>query len=225
MPQTPDFSSFDYFETLFHNTVQNTVLLMDKEGIIITVNRAFTNRFGYEHKDIIGKSMAILFTEEDQKKGLPEKELNSVLSKGQGADNNYLVSKDGTIIWVSGESILVKNDKGRISILKIIQNIHQQKISEISLQRLNEFNENILGSIEDVVIVLDEGMNVIKANRAFSKIFKYNSADLQQMNFADLIRPHDVFEEVQNNIRNAINAKKGFLLKWKHLREKSGYLM
>lgn len=210
MPVTPDFLSFDYFETLFHNTVQNTVLLMDQEGVIIAVNQAFTNCFGYEHKDIAGKNVRLLFTEEDQKKGMPEKELNSVLSTGQGSDNNYLVAQDKSMIWVSGESILVKNDKGRISILKIIQNIHQQKISEISLQRLNEFNENILGSIEDVVIVLDDNMNVIKANRAFSKIFKYNSSDVHKINFADLIRPFDVFEEVQNTIRNAISSKKGF---------------
>ena len=87
-------SSFNYFESLFHNTVQNTVLLIDKEGIIMDVNQAFTNSFGYKPKDIIGKNVALLFTEEDQKKGLPEKELNAVLSKGQGADNNYLVSKD-----------------------------------------------------------------------------------------------------------------------------------
>ena len=210
MPLTPDLSSFNYFETLFHNTVQNTVLLMDKEGTIIAVNQAFTNCFGYEPEDIVGKNIAILFTDEDQKKGVPEKELNAVLSKGQGADNNYLVSKDKTITWVSGECVLVKNDEGMISILKIIQNIHQQKISEISLQRLNEFNENILGSIEDVVIVLDENMNVIKANRAFSKIFKYNKQDAQTMNFADLIRPYDVFDEVKNNIQNAISSKKGF---------------
>ena len=116
MSTTPDlFSSFNYFETLFHNTVQNTVLLMDKEGIIIAVNQAFTNCFGYEPKDIIGKNVAILFTEEDQKKGLPEKELHAVLTKGQGADNNYLVSKDKTITWVSGESILVKNNEGRLA--------------------------------------------------------------------------------------------------------------
>ncbi|MEP6952345.1 MAG: PAS domain-containing sensor histidine kinase [Ginsengibacter sp.] len=210
MPVTPDFSSFDYFETLFHNTLQNTVLLMDKEGVIIAINQAFTNCFGYEHKDIIGKSVALLFTEEDQKKGKPEKELNTVLTIGQGSDNNYLVAQDKSIIWVSGESILVKNDEGGISILKIIQNIHQQKISEISLQRLNEFNENILGSIDDVVMVLDDSMNIIKANRAFTKIFKYNSSDVQKMNFADLIRPFDVFEEVQNSIQNAISSKKGF---------------
>jgi len=67
MPATPDFSSFNYFETLFHNTVQNTVLLMDENGDIVVVNRAFSNSFGYEPEDIIGRNMAILFTEEDKK--------------------------------------------------------------------------------------------------------------------------------------------------------------
>lgn len=203
------FSSSDYFQTLFDNAVQNAILLMDKEGTIITINPAFTKNFGYEPKDIVGESAAILFTKEDQKKGLPKKELVSVLTYGQASDNNYLVSKDKAITWVSGESVLVENDEGRISIVKIIQSIHQQKVSEISLQRLNEFNETILGSIEDVVIVLDENMNIVKANGAFSKLFK-NEPGVQRMNFADLIRPYDVFEDVQNNIKNAISSRKGF---------------
>jgi PAS domain S-box-containing protein len=210
MTVKPDFSSFNYFETLFHKTIQNTVLLMDKDGVILTVNQAFTNCFGYEPEDISGKNVAILFTKEDQLKGLPEKELHDVLTTGQGSDNNYLVSKDKSITWVSGESVVVKNAEGAINILKIIQNIHQQKISEISLQQLNAFNEGILGSIEDVVIVLDENMNVVKGNRAFSTLFKYSRKGDQAMNFADLLKKYDVFDEVKNHIRNVISLKKRF---------------
>lgn len=204
-------STFNYFETLFDNAVQNTVLLMNEKGIIIAVNAAFTRCFGYAPEDIIGKSAAILFTEEDQQKGLPEQEFNNVLIKGQSADNNYLVSKDKTTIWVSGESILVKNPAGAICILKIIQNIHLQKITEISLHNLNKFNENILAAIEDVVIVLDQKMNIVKANRAFSLLFRYSDPAVEQMNFADLIRPYDLFGELESNIQRTIDSKKGFL--------------
>ncbi|MEO6330686.1 MAG: ATP-binding protein [Ginsengibacter sp.] len=204
-------SSFNYFEALFNNAVQNTVLLMDERGTIIKVNNAFINCFGYEMEDIAGKNVAVLFTEEDQIKGLPQKELNAVLTRGQGSDNNYLVSKDNILIWVSGESVLVKNDEGNSCILKVIQNIHQQKLSEISIRHLNEFNENILGSIEDVVIVLDENMNIIKANKPFSKLFMYREVGIKPMNFAELIKPYDAFEEIKSNIQNAIRTKKGFL--------------
>jgi PAS domain S-box-containing protein len=203
-------SSANYFEMFFNNSVQNNVLIMDVDGTILTINPAFTKCFGYAPKDIIGKKAAVLFTDEDQMKGKPEQELNSVLTTGQGSDNNYLVSKDKTITWVSGESVLVKDDNGRPFILKIIQNIHQQKISESSLKTLNEFNENILGSIEDAVIVLDEKMNIVKANRAFSTVFKNIEGSDHKNNFADLIRPYDIFEEVQNSIKKTMVSGKGF---------------
>ena len=41
------FSSFNFFDALFHNAVENSILLMDDGGKIINVNKAFTNCFVY----------------------------------------------------------------------------------------------------------------------------------------------------------------------------------
>ncbi|MEO5783829.1 MAG: PAS domain-containing protein, partial [Ginsengibacter sp.] len=206
------FKSFNYFEALFSETEQNTVLLLDKEGIIKQVNTAFTKGFGYADDEIIGKHFRILFTEEDQKKGMPENELSNVLQKGQCMDNNYLVNKNKAITWVSGESILVKNDKGEISILKLIQDIHSQKEYELSLQSSNEFNESILSSIEDIVVVLSSEMKIIKANRAFSKLF-IQVPNMEALNFSDIIKPYDSKGDLQNKILLTINTGKGFVNK------------
>ncbi len=197
----------NFFDALSNNAVQNCILLIDEDGTIIAINPAFSECFGYQQNEIEGKNIAMLFTEEDQRKGLPVKELKTVLSKGQASDNNYMVSKDKTITWVSGESVLVKNDEGKITIVKVIQNIDQQKKSEIELELLNEFNENILNSIEDAVIVLNDNKEVIKANRAFSELFDYNEQDIVKMNFAELIKPYDEFGELKNNILKAIGRK------------------
>ncbi len=183
---------------------------MNDEGIILAVNDAFKICFGYEFPDIIGKYIGILFTEEDQEKGKPENEIKTVLSRGQAYDNNYLVAKDKTLTWVSGESILVENADGKCSILKIIQDIHQQKKSEVSLNLLHEFNENILTSIEDVVVVLDAKMNIVKANKAFTTLFKNIGKNVETINFVDLIKPYDAFEEVEKNISNALRSGAGF---------------
>ncbi len=208
----PSFKSFDYFEALFRETKQNTVLLMNADGIIEEINTAFTERFGYTDENIIGKHFKILFTEEDQIKGLPEKELRNVLQKGQCMDNNYLVNKNKTTTWVSGESIRVENDKGKMSILKVIQDIHAQKTSENSLRTMNEFNESILGTIEDAVIVLSSEMKIIKTNKAFSKLFK-TPPDFNSMDFVDLIKPYDIADELKNRILSSISLRKGFLNK------------
>jgi PAS domain S-box-containing protein len=214
--------SFNYFDTLFNNARQNTVLIMDADGVITAINKAFTLCFGYTEKDILGKNLAILFTEEDQKKGLPQKEIRTVMQEGRSSDNNYLVNSDNTITWVSGESLLVKNRNGKVAILKAIQNIHKQKESELALRSLNDFNESILGSIEDAVIVLDKELNVIKANNAFTKLFGGDSGNASFLAFADLIKPFDINEDLLISIRKAISSKNAFSNKQIEIEASSG---
>ncbi len=216
------FESFNYFEALFKNTHQNTVLLMDAEGIIKEINTAFTKRFGYHDEDIIGEHLRVLFTEEDRSKNLPEKEISNVLHHGQCNDNNYLVHKNKTITWVSGETILVKNHDGKISLLKIIQDIQLQKISENSMFLLNDFNENILHSIEDVVIVLDEEMKIIKINKDISELFKSSKRNIDLLNFVEIIKPYDIKDDLLNKIQQAFKTGKGFLSKEMEIATKAG---
>ena len=215
LPEVPGsfFTSFNYFHALFTNTKQNTVLLMDARGTITAVNGAFTDCFGYTPDDIIGKNIKILFTEEDRVKGLPQKELDNVLSNGQSSDNNYLLNKDKTVTWVSGESILVTNNNGDVSILKIIQNIHKQKVAETTILRLNDFNESILSSIEDAVVVLSDEMRIIKANKAFYVLFKNENTGMSASNFADVVKPYDLNNDLYNSIKITNSTKKGFFNK------------
>ncbi|HEY5370519.1 MAG TPA: PAS domain-containing sensor histidine kinase [Hanamia sp.] len=204
----PPFSSFNFFETLFNKTEENNILLLDEKGNIITINKAFTKSFGYSRKELIGKNFAMLFIDEDKKKGRPENEIAGVIKTGQCADNNYLVKKNKKIVWVSGESVMVKNETGANCILKIIQDINQQKKSERSALEFSSFNENILASIDDVVIVLDEKMNILKKNHAFSSLFKNPEAGKQVMNFKELIKPYDPYGILIQQIKNTFKNQK-----------------
>lgn len=202
------FASFNCFDALFENARQNSVILMNAKGIIKDVNSAFTVSFGYTDEEIVGQHTKTLFTAEDQKKQLPEREIATVLQTGESTDNNYLVHKNGTITWVTGESILVENDKGDVAILKIIMDIHAQKTAEDSLRTMNEFNESILESIQDVVIVLDTELKILKANKAFSQLFIKQYDD--KINFKDLINKYDFKSELLDTINSAIITRKGF---------------
>jgi len=201
---------FHYFDALFKNAKQNAIVITDTKGIVIGINNAFTECFGYEGNDIIGKNGMILFTEEDQKKGLPEKEIATVLSTGQADDKNYLVNRNKEITWVSGESVLVKNDRGDEVILKVLQNIHKQKTSEASLRALNDFNENILQTISDSVIVLDEKMNILKVNDAFLKLIGISESAVASLNFVDFLKKYDPGNRLYKNLEKALITKTAF---------------
>lgn len=203
--------SFDmFFESLFYKARQNAVMITDENGIVTAINPAFKNYFGYSESDLVGNHGNILFTSEDQKKGLFKKELEQVFKEGQSFDNNYFVNKDQTITWVRGESMLVETPSGNKFIVKVIQDIHDQKISEIEIRELNDFNENILGSIEDVVIVLDEKLNILKTNSAFAKLFRLKVPDISSVNFSDILKDYDKKHELIPSIKDAFQNKTGF---------------
>lgn len=194
---------FDFFHALLNKARENSVLIADENGIVLAINNSFSASFGYTEDDIVGQSVKILFTKQDQERGLPEHEYESVLQTGQAYDNNYLVNKDKSITWVSGESVLVKDHKGSIRILKVIQNIHKQKESELELMRLNDFNESILASITDVVIIVDNKLNIIKANNAFVGLFRDEVPEISTINIASLIKPYDKNNELLRSLQQA----------------------
>lgn len=199
-----------FFEGLFYNAKQNAVLITDEKGIVVSLNPAFEKSFGYSGSDLIGNHANVLFTSEDQKRGLFEKELQQVCNEGESSDNNHFVNKDQTITWVTGESMLVKDADGKRFILKVIQDIQQQKLSEIAIRELNNFNENILKSIEDVVIVLDEELKILKTNSAFSKLFRYGTPDISVVSFPQIIKDYDKKNELIPSIKDAFRNKIGF---------------
>jgi PAS domain S-box-containing protein len=198
------FRTLDYYQALFENPKKNSVLLLSETGNILKVNRAFMLSFGYDEGDLLGEDFAMLFTEEDRQKELPIREIQTVMDEGQSFDNNYLVNKNGGRTWVSGESVLVTSASGRRLVLKVIQNIHTQKESELSIIRLNSFNENILASIEDAVLVLDQEVKIVKANRAFLKLFDLPEAHMHNVDFEGLLQHFNRREDLESAIANTL---------------------
>jgi len=189
MATYPDtaFSSLDYSLALFNKPKVNCVLMIDPTGTILQANNAFLLSFGYSAGDLIGKNFSMLFREEDRQLDLPGRELRTVLDEGQSFDNNFLVNKNRVQTWVSGESILISNEFNVKCILKIIQNIHTQKESEYSILRLNNFNENILSSIQDAVIVLNKDLKIVKANSSFTRLFHHSDPNIADLDFKQFI--------------------------------------
>ncbi|HXL57718.1 MAG TPA: PAS domain S-box protein [Chitinophagaceae bacterium] len=87
--------TFEFFDLFFNTAKQNSVIIMNTDGLILKVNEAFTTAFGYSIDDLAEKNFNLLFTEEDKKSDKPAKELQKIKSEGSANDDNYLVHKDG----------------------------------------------------------------------------------------------------------------------------------
>jgi PAS domain S-box-containing protein len=140
----PIFNSSLFFKMMFQNAEYTGILVMDPTGYILDANYGFKKCFGYSKEMLIGENFSMLFIEEDLKKQLPEKELIGVMEKGSHNDDNYLKRADGTPIWVHGESVYIKDEKEQEFVLKIVQDINEEKVLENELKRINEEQERVI---------------------------------------------------------------------------------
>lgn len=193
-----------FFDNIFNNAKANAIMIMDENGIVDRVNTAFTTSFGYTTDDLKSKHIRVLYIEKDQLTRRPEIELNQTHREGSSSDENYLVHKDGTPIWVTGESVLVKSGENTC-IVKLIHNIHAQKQLERYLLNTSELLESLFNSVhQSGLLILDATLKVVKMNEHFRTMFQVTeqvpeSAKLQQIN-----HPFWSSTETKNDIRNAI---------------------
>jgi PAS domain S-box-containing protein len=160
---------------------------MKCDGEILDVNEAFHLRFGYLPQDLVGKNFSILFTEKDREINKPERELQTVNAEGSASDENYIVHKDGSKLWVTGESVLIENKDRETCVVKVIHNIHAQKQLERFLLQSHEFIESIFDSITDsALLLLDSSIRIIKVNTAFVKMFNLQKEPVQDSRLSDL---------------------------------------
>ena len=140
----PIFNSSLFFKMMFENAEYTAILVMDPTGYILDANYGFKKSFGYSKEMLVGQNLSMLFIEEDLEKHLPEKELKGVMERGSHNDDNYLKHAEGRPIWVHGESIYIKDEKGGEFILKIVQDINEEKVLENQLKRINEEQERVI---------------------------------------------------------------------------------
>jgi PAS domain S-box-containing protein len=100
------FDTSKFFDNIFNNSSHNGIIIMDADGIVQQVNEAFSTAYGYRNEDLQSKHFRVLYTEKDQTILKPEIELNMTHRQGNHTDENYLVHKDRTPIWVTGRLFL-----------------------------------------------------------------------------------------------------------------------
>lgn len=198
------FDTTDIFDQVFNHSKHNGIMIMNGEGIVLKVNEAFTTAYGYTNEDLASKHFRLLYTKQDQVTLRPEIELNITHREGTGSDDNYLVHKDGTPIWVTGESVLIKTKDGPF-IVKIIHNIHAQKQLERYLLSSQELLDSLFESVQQTgLLLLDSQLRTIKANTAFSKQFALTGKIQKGIRIQEIPNAFWAQEEIKADVLNVL---------------------
>ncbi|MFC2133944.1 PAS domain S-box protein [Bacteroidota bacterium] len=125
-----------YFEELF-STAPEAMVILDLKSNILRINREFTNLFGYDEDEAIGKPVDMLLTNEELRK--EANEMTRKVKDGEKVNcETVRIKKDGHPVHVSILGSPIISEREKLAVFGIYRDITVRKEAEEKIQKFNE---------------------------------------------------------------------------------------
>lgn len=158
----------------------DAILLGNPVGIIIGANERASEISGYSYDELIGKSIQILFTEEERRR-VPLR--FDLLKQGLVVRNDRILSrKDGSTVFIGMNTKMMPDGTYQT----FIRDMTERKIAEDKLADEKERLAVTLRSIGDGVITTDTECNIVIMNKIAEELTGWNLSDASGRPLADV---------------------------------------
>jgi PAS domain S-box-containing protein len=198
MPSTPSHETSraqrDELTTLLlHNITDYAIMLLDPGGQVATWDVGAQRLLGYGAEEILGRHFSLLFTPEDVADGRPARELEEARRCGSAEDENWLVRRDGSRMWVTGSSSALWDDAGTLrGFAKIVRDLSERKQWEDEVARREQRFRVLLEHIPDALVLNDAAGTITDVSPALERLLGYRAAEIVGRYAGDLIHPDDL---------------------------------
>ena len=132
-------ASEERYRLLVESAEDYAIFMVDTDGRVLDWNMGAQRIFGYRESEIVGELGSMLFTPEDVRSGVPERELRKAREEGRAVDERRHVRKDGSKFWASGFVRPMRDDFGNLrGFAKVARDITERKRAEEALRDIRE---------------------------------------------------------------------------------------
>jgi len=207
-----------YTESIIQNFL-DTLIVVDAEAKIKTVNSATCHLLGYTEEKLIGQPISIIFAEEEEE----EEEVKRVFQFLRDPENKEALrsqdtirnceltykARDGRLTpMLFNASVLTDEADNITGVVAGAKDITEIKQAEEARRKAEEHFrkviENIFKFVPEGLLVFTDKLNLFKENKAFEDIVKKYSVKL---NFTEQELKKIIIEQVKNRIINENNRE------------------
>lgn len=157
-----------------------SIVMTDREGIILYTNEQFSHLSKYDEKELIGQNISSITDEMDYEKSFM-KILNELTNKNMVHRKIKRIANDGKNYWVQATMVPILDDKKKIKqVISFEIDATNEVIAEkMYAQTLHELQniENALNQ-STVVVITDRKGTITYANEKFCRLSKYSIDEL-----------------------------------------------
>ena len=154
--KTPNTTSRERFlDAILRSAIEYAIISLDLNGLITSWNEGAVRILGWTAEEAVGNPGAIIFTEEDKRDGIPQREMTAALDQGSGNDERWHQRKDGRLFWASGQMMALRSEDGTVEgFLKILRDRTDQRENEerqrILMHELSHRMKNTLTVVQAI---------------------------------------------------------------------------
>ncbi len=149
----------EFYSQIIDSLQDYSILTLDNDLNINSWSSGSVSIFGYESEEVLGKSFDIIFTDEDKKNGIPQKEIDKALIEGRAVDNRLHVCKDGSTFYAYGLVFPLKGiDGDMLGYVKILRDLTERKKAEDSIKNYVNELEELNTHKESVIAILSHDL-------------------------------------------------------------------
>jgi len=128
--------SEERFRLLVEGARDYAIFMLDPGNRIIYWSAGAERNFGWTSDEALGQSGQLIFTPEDRKKKVEERELRIALRDGVALDCRWHMRKDGSRLWVDGVMRRLDDEHGNLrGFAKVARDATRQRAAEQELEK------------------------------------------------------------------------------------------
>jgi PAS domain S-box-containing protein len=149
----------EFYSQIIDSLQDYSIFTIDNDFIINSWSSGSTKIFGYETEEVIGESFDLIFTAEDLKNSIPQKEIETALKEGRATDNRWHIAKDKTEFYAYGLVFpLIGLDGEMLGYVKILRDLTERKQSEDAIKKYVRELEELNTHKESVMAILSHDL-------------------------------------------------------------------
>jgi PAS domain S-box-containing protein len=174
------------YRMLVESVTDYAIYMLDPTGIVSSWNPGARRFKGYDESEIIGEHFSRFYTEEDRKRELPRRALETAEREGKFESEGWRVRKDGSRFWAYVIIDPIRDSEGKlVGFAKVTRDLTERRAAEAELRRSQEQFRLLVQGVTDYAIYLLslEGM-VASWNAGAERIKGYKPDEIIGQHFS-----------------------------------------
>jgi PAS domain S-box-containing protein len=180
-------------ELLINGITDYAVYLITPEGRVATWNTGAERLKGYRAAEIVGRPYADFFTEQDRKRRVPDKALETAATQGRWEGEGWRLRKDGTRFWAMAVLDAVRGEDGSLlGYAKVTRDVTERAETRERLSASEaRFSQLVNAVVDYAIFQLDPQGYVLTWNTGAERIKGYSAAEIVGQHFSQFYTEED----------------------------------